>query len=129
MNFCKNCGNLLEIIIEKDDTTNSSFLTYNCKYCNLTYSKEESKQLIKDNCIYNLDFNIDNIKINTMINDYTHEDITLPRVNNIKCPNANCPVDNPEVVYMKYDNNEMKYIYICCDCKKNGIEPSSWHLD
>ena len=37
--------------------------------------------------------------------------------------------ENPEIVYIKYDDEEMKYIYICCDCHKNGIEPSCWHLD
>jgi hypothetical protein len=129
MNFCENCDNLLEIIIQPGEGSEKSFLTFNCKCCDTTYSREQSKDLIKDNCIYNLNFNTDNIKIKTMVNKYTHEDITLPRVKNIKCPNSNCSSEDPEIIYIKYDNDAMKYIYVCCDCQKNGIEPSSWHLD
>lgn len=129
MNFCENCDNLLEITINNEETNDKSFLTFYCKCCDYTYNKEQSKDLIKDNCIYSLNFNNDAIKLSSVINKYTHEDITLPRVNNVKCPNANCPSDNPEIIYIKYDNDTMKYIYLCCDCQKNGIEPSSWHLD
>ena len=129
MNFCNSCDNLLEIVIQSDEDGSKSYLTFNCNCCNLVYSKEQSKELIKDNCIYSLNFNTDNIKLKSIINKYTHEDITLPRVRNIKCPNKQCPVEEPEIVYLKYNEAEMKYICICCDCRQANIEPSSWHLD
>lgn len=128
MNFCKNCDNLLEITVETPEHE-KSFLTFKCNACNLTYSKDESKELISDNCIYNLNFNNSQIKIDSMINKYIHEDITLPRVDNVKCPNANCPSESPEIIYIKYDSEEMKYLYVCCDCQKNNIQPASWYLD
>ena len=130
MNFCKDCDNLLEIVIETpEDQAQKSFLTFKCNCCNLVFSKEDSKSLLTDNCIYKLNFNTENIKIDSMINEYVHEDITLPRVKNIKCPNANCPADQAEILYIKYDNEAMKYLYVCCDCQKNNIQPSSWYLD
>ena len=129
MNFCKNCDNLLEVIIQAEDDETKSYLTFKCKCCDILYNKEQSKELISDNCVYTLNFNTDNIKIKSMINKYTHEDVTLPRVNNIKCPNKACPSENPEIVYIKYNEEEMKYMYICCDCQKNELEPSCWHLD
>ena len=40
---------------------------------------------------------------------------------NIKCPNPECKCNKNEdleqdVVYLRYDDEEMKYIYLCCHC-------------
>ena len=57
-----------------------------------------------------------------MINKYTKYDPTLPRVSNIKCPKTQCLTkqeeDAPktEIIYMRYDDVNMKYIYICVHC-------------
>ena len=62
---------------------------------------------------------------NNGINEYTKLDPTLPRTANIKCPNQSCnsnlPDDNPEkkfndVIYLRYNDTELKYIYICNNC-------------
>ena len=129
MNFCEDCDNLLEIkIIEAEDLPASS-LGFYCKTCNKTYEGEEAKKIIKDKCVYSINYNTDSIKRDSVINQYTHLDVTLPRVKNVKCPNSECPSANPEVSYIKYDEEKMKYIYICCDCLKASKEPSSWYLD
>ena len=55
-----------------------------------------------------------------IVNKYTKLDPTLPRVNNILCPNTDCVTnteDKPrEVMYIRYDDANMKYIYLCSDC-------------
>ena len=57
-----------------------------------------------------------------MINKYTKLDQTLPRVYNIPCPNKQCKTNekdykNPaEIIYMRYDDANMKYTYICTTC-------------
>jgi len=74
-----------------------------------------------------------------VINEYTKLDPTLPRIKNMLCPNENCysNEDNyqkentgeekageekdeqqkyPEIIYLRYDNNNMKYIYLCSEC-------------
>ena len=61
---------------------------------------------------------------NHVINNYTKLDPTLPRMKNIKCPNAECSSNKkdeekytyPEVIYMRYDDSNMKYAYICSHC-------------
>ena len=55
-----------------------------------------------------------------IINKYTKLDPTLPRVNNILCPNANCKTnteDAPkEIIYIRYDDTQMSYVYLCSTC-------------
>ena len=64
--------------------------------------------------------NVENTSI--ILNKYTKFDPTLPRLNNIKCPNVDCvtnkednPAD-PDVVSVRYDNLNVKYLYICSHC-------------
>ena len=58
-----------------------------------------------------------------LLNEFTKQDPTLPHINTIKCPNQECPsnIDNVEkdVIYLKYDTINMKFLYICnvCDTK------------
>ena len=58
--------------------------------------------------------------------DRSYEDITLPRAEGIKCPNEQCQKAKPEIIYIKYDNENMKFIYICLDCYKEGIPNHIW---
>ena len=55
-----------------------------------------------------------------MINEYTKLDPTLPRVTNIDCPNTECPTrteeEDKEVITMRYDDINMKYVYLCAKC-------------
>jgi aspartate carbamoyltransferase regulatory subunit len=61
-------------------------------------------------------------KFNHIINPYTKLDPTLPRIYNMKCPNGDCKTnkesnDKPtEVIYLRYDNDNLKYLYICVEC-------------
>jgi aspartate carbamoyltransferase regulatory subunit len=47
-------------------------------------------------------------------------DPTLPRINNILCPNAECKTNTEdvprEIIYIRYDNVNMKYVYLCSEC-------------
>lgn len=144
MKFCQNCDNLLYLKISdsneskespeegEEPESNSSFqqenpldekceLRYYCRMCNEVYSSDKS-----DSCVFNINFNLDNIKKNSFINDYIYDDITLPRAEGIKCPNANCPDAKPEIVYIQYDKENMKFIYVCLSCHREKIEPHIW---
>ena len=54
------------------------------------------------------------------MNEYTKLDPTLPRIKTIKCPNQTClsNSDNAEneVLYIRYDDTNIKYIYMCAHC-------------
>jgi DNA-directed RNA polymerase subunit M/transcription elongation factor TFIIS len=53
-----------------------------------------------------------------MVNKYTKYDPTLPRKNNMKCPNEHCTAteSKSDIIYLRYDDENMKYLYICADC-------------
>ena len=58
---------------------------------------------------------------------YLEDDHTLPRVNNIPCPNADCPTNSleqkkskkniNEVIYIIINESTMTFQYKCCNCK------------
>lgn len=113
MHFCIVCRNMYSIHIDEAD---SNKLTYFCNNCHNTET------------IYtNLNVNINNINIkntnedfNFNINEYTKFDPTLPRINNILCPNPDCETNknnaNREIIYICVDNTNLKYIYLCSTC-------------
>lgn len=132
MKFCENCDNMLYLKIhesESDSTEESAStpsgpscsLKYICRKCNEEYESDKS-----DSCVFNINFNLDNIKKNSFINDFIYDDITLPRAEGIKCPNQNCPEAKPEIVYIQYDKENIKFIYVCLSCHSKGIEPHIW---
>jgi DNA-directed RNA polymerase subunit M/transcription elongation factor TFIIS len=112
MRFCSLCKNMMYVKV--DDDTN---LVYYCKFCNnsLTEAKENGSILVIDDNKVD-----DNIKYRQYENKNIVHDPTLPRVNNIVCPNSSCTKkenhDN-EVIYIKYDFANMKYLYYCCHCE------------
>lgn len=114
MKFCNQCSNMLYISIDENDTNK---LIYYCRNCG---EKDES---ITDEgvCVLNTQLKKGEQKFNHIINKYTKLDPTLPRIYNLKCPNSACKsnVDdkgNPEVIYIRYDDNNLKYLYLCSEC-------------
>lgn len=112
MRFCSLCNNMFYVKV--DDDTN---LVYYCKFCN--NSEQESKDkgsvlVIDDNKVD------DNIRYRQYLNKNIIHDPTLPRVSNIVCPNTKCTKkagSENEVIYLKYDYANMKYLYYCCHCE------------
>lgn len=111
MRFCDFCNNMLYV-----DIDDKKHLLYYCKSCGFKNSEGDKTKSI---CITEDNKINDFTKYSQYINPYLKYDPCLPRVNNIKCPNEVCSKpsskDN-EVIYIKYDANNMKYIYNCCDC-------------
>ena len=106
--YCRNCGN--------EDTS----LVQNLN--NLYVSKTEVKT---------------KMNYKNVINKYTKLDPTLPRIHNIDCPNVECtsnlnnsntneegeskgeePKKNidKEILYIRYDDKNMKFVYLCANC-------------
>jgi hypothetical protein len=54
-----------------------------------------------------------------IVNEYTKFDPTLPRIHNIPCPNPECATkEGKEVIYIRYDDTNLKYLYLCTECDK-----------
>lgn len=124
MRFCENCDNILYLKINDDEESQDSTksqMKYICRKCNEQYDHDGT-----DSCVYKVNYNMDNIKKYSVINKFIYDDITLPKADGIKCPNKNCPDSKPEIVYIQYDKENMKYIYVCLSCHREKIEPHIW---
>jgi len=113
MHFCPKCQNMYYISIDPNDPNK---LVYYCRNCgnqdetisvsNVTVSKVQLKKSEQE--------------FSHIINKYTKLDPTLPRINTILCPNAACETNTKdaerEIIYIRYDDVNMKYVYLCCTC-------------
>jgi DNA-directed RNA polymerase subunit M/transcription elongation factor TFIIS len=107
----------------KDDNENQ--LTYYCRNCG--YVDETLAE--EGTCVLNTNLAEESIQsYDHIINKYTKLDPTLPRLYNLKCPNTNCVTNKSleedqenqemfsEVIYIRYNEKEMKYLYLCTTC-------------
>ena len=121
MHFCSQCQNMYYIRVEED---NADKLIYYCRHCGNEDTNINSQDIsVSKIVIKNNEQNFSNI-----INKYTKLDPTLPRINNILCPNPNCDTNHNsnkdpskkmaerEIIYIRYDDINMKYVYVCSTC-------------
>lgn len=111
MKFCINCKNYL--YIDLDEEQNLVRYCKNCSHKEVEKKENGSVLVIDDN-------KIDDVtRYSQFLNKNIKYDPTLPRVNNIPCTNPDCKKkDDPEVIYVKYDFVNMKYLYYCCSCEQ-----------
>jgi DNA-directed RNA polymerase subunit M/transcription elongation factor TFIIS len=127
--FCELCDNMLVTKIEfkaaaedavEGSSGDTNLINY-CRSCNFSTDYPEKK-----NPVYHLNYNLELIKREHIVNKFTAKDNTLPKALGIKCPNDTCPSKKSDIRYIKYDDANMKYIYICIDCNNANIEPNIW---
>ena len=113
MNFCKNCDNMYYMKINDDEKSEElGKLIYYCRNC----GHEETNVNLHNLCISRYEEN--NAQKTNKINEYTKYDPTLPHSHTIKCPNEECVSNGKvgamsDVIYMRVDDINMKYIYLC----------------
>jgi hypothetical protein len=113
MHFCSNCQNMYYIRIDSKDPNK---LVYYCRNCG-----NEDNLLTTDNVtVSRTQIKKSEQTFSHIINQYTKLDPTLPRVSNILCPNPSCTTntDNTprEIIYIRYDDINMKYVNLCSTC-------------
>ena len=110
MKFCSVCRYYLYLNVTSDGK-----LTRLCRPCG--YSEEEEGGGVVT--FTNLEEKV-NEGYKILVNEFTRDDPTLPHVDNIKCKNDNCPSvkgsTKSDVIYIKYDSVNMKFLYICNVC-------------
>jgi DNA-directed RNA polymerase subunit M/transcription elongation factor TFIIS len=113
MHFCNLCQNMYYISIDPSD---SNKLIYYCRNC----GNKDSNVSIENVIVSKLELKKSEQEFSHIINKYTKLDPTLPRINKILCPNADCLTnkeDKPrEIIYIRYDDINMKYVYLCSTC-------------
>ena len=113
MKFCNNCDNMLYIKINDD------IIQFYCRHCG-----NSETNLDKNLCIINTNLKETETSFDYIINEFTKMDPTLPRINNILCPNEKCSTNTQEgankreIIYIRYNNIDMKYLYLCSTCDK-----------
>ena len=129
MHFCTECDNMYYIKIQNEETKDNNSLIYYCRKCG--FEDDNISKNIENLCVSKTHVLNNKELYSQVINKYTKLDPTLPRINNIKCPNVECvtnkeskgksddddssKVEN-EIIYIRYDDTNMKYVYLCCNC-------------
>ena len=119
MHFCEKCDNMYYIRIADE---NANKLIYYCRNC----GHEDSLITQENVCVSKTQIQHQTNSYTHIINDYTKLDPTLPRTKMIKCPNSLCEAakqPDSEVIYIRYDDINMKYIYLC------GVCNTVWKID
>lgn len=110
MKFCNICENMLFITVNEQKE-----LVYFCKSCDKRTVVQEKNSI----CVIDDRQVDDDILFNQFLNKNLKYDPTVPRVNNIQCVNPTCTKEKDkanQVIYIKYDAVNMKYLYMCCYC-------------
>lgn len=127
MKFCKVCQNMYYIKLNEN---NPNTIVYYCRNCG-----DEDETVTNDNIVVSkTNYKNNSKKFDSIINEYTHLDPTLPRTKLIKCPNDDCISNNKiikkeneesydedhennnEIIYLRYDDVNIKYVYLCSNC-------------
>ena len=120
MKFCTECQNMYYISIDEANINN---LTYYCRFCG-----NKDDQVAKEGVVVlKTQYKQSEQKFNHMVNKYTKYDPTLPRKTSMKCPNELCndqsaaataaaTAAGSDIIYLRYDDENMKYLYICSNC-------------
>ena len=116
MHFCKNCNNMYYIRLGGE---NESTLTYYCRNC----GDIDDKISLDSVCVSRTNYQTKEKSFGNFVNEFTKYDPTLPRVDNIPCPNEECITNTEgsgenikEVILVRYDNVNLKYLYLCSHC-------------
>ena len=118
MHFCEKCDNMYYIKInDSDSDSDECRLIYYCRKCG-----NENTNLSKDDiCVSKEYMKQTKYKYNSVITPYTIKDPTLPRSKTIICPSCSVNENDREdssVIYIRYDEENIKYVYLCSKCNK-----------
>ena len=115
--MCPICDYYMPLAPRRGNDLNTAMeLVRVCKNCGNT--KEEKKGLVMEVVVQEKASE----SYNVFVNEFTEQDPRLPHISMLKCPNVNnCPsrIDpnvKPDIIYLKHDMANMKFLYICTHC-------------
>ena len=117
--FCKKCDNKYYHRLQyPNDTDNGQpTLKFYCHVCGFEDDEIEQNGM----CVLDTQRHLNVDMFEHVYNPYTKFDPTLPHIN-IPCPNVACKTNEKEepitdVVFIRYDSNALKYLYVCTECE------------
>jgi DNA-directed RNA polymerase subunit M/transcription elongation factor TFIIS len=115
MKFCPLCDNTMYIRVVRDKE--QSRLEHFCKLCGATDHASQSNGSV---CVIDTHVHDDDLNdYKRFMTPYLKYDPTLPRRDNIACLNKQCKSHEAEkyqVIAVKYDEENMRYLYCCETC-------------
>jgi len=109
MKFCPVCRYYLYLNVDNNGCSR------NCRNCGHN-EVEKNGSLISETLIK--ERTSEGYKI--LLNEFTRQDATLPHLKTMKCPRNDCASNTSgaekDVIYIKYDPENLKYLYICNVC-------------
>ena len=115
MHFCSKCGNMYYIKLDN----NENDIIYYCRKCGNEDMDIGRTTIVVSKTILN-----DSKKNkHNIINEYTDKDPRIPHLYNIACVNDDCESNqensgvSSDVLYIRYNTEDMKYLYLCSYCK------------
>ncbi len=87
-------------------------LKYTCRNCG------NEKCANENICVSRHQIKKGELKFKHVMNPHVKKSPTLPRINNLLCPNPSCVASSSphEVIYIRYDNENLRYVYLCTIC-------------
>ena len=112
MEFCKVCDMMMYMRLAGDAATEDEDpqLSYYCRKC----GHEENAGVSGTSCAYRVTFRQNDAATLQPLNSHTKHDPTLPTAHTA-CPTVGCSVPG-SVRYIRYDDTNIKYIYLCTQC-------------
>ena len=110
MKVCGVCQNMFVMKLQADGK-----LIWNCLSCGIE-EEQAGGCLIMETLVQ--ERSSEGYRI--LLNEFTRQDTTLPHTKSIKCSKDSCPSNGSgserDIIYIKYDAINMKYLYICNVC-------------
>jgi len=116
MIFCDQCGNMVYMTVKTDDASAVPTLTCVCKSCGSTASMGKGEC---SSAVFSAAYSDDHTAYKLYMMQHIRNDPTLPHADNIECANNVCtraPSESRDVVFIKYDDQNLKYLYHCMHC-------------
>jgi DNA-directed RNA polymerase subunit M/transcription elongation factor TFIIS len=114
MKFCPTCDYYLYLDKANDDEQTLSRVCRNCGY--RSSADDENGGLVMETIIQEKASEAYKV----FLNEFTKNDPTLPHLHTLACPNKECATNTSgvqkDVVYIKYDPTNLKFLYICNVC-------------
>ncbi len=119
-NMCPKCHNYMKLgpaeTVSAEENPDVSEFKVNRMCVTCGHTQEEKKGLVMEIIINEKDS--DAYKL--FVNEHTKDDARYPHIKTLKCPNGECmsrqPGGSSDVIYIKYDTVNMKFLYICTTC-------------
>jgi DNA-directed RNA polymerase subunit M/transcription elongation factor TFIIS len=112
--MCPKCDYYMPLMEGTNEETGTKDLIRSCRNCG--HTKDEQKGLVMETVVQEKASDAYRV----YLNEFTKQDPRLPHIKTLKCPNEVCPSRSAkaesDVIYIKYDTANMKYLYICTNC-------------